>query len=149
MSEIERKFLLSKIPDGIQILTSVSISQCYILSEGDKIVRIRQIGDKFILGFKKGMGIERLEKEIEISESDFNYLKFIDFSSCVSKIRHNSQLGNYIAEIDEFTGRHKGLFIVEVEFPTLEEANKFVPPSWFGKEVTNEVEYTNVYLSRH
>ena len=43
----------------------------------------------------------------------------------------------------------KSLIIVEVEFSSIEEANSFVPPDWFGEDVTNSILYHNSYLSTH
>ena len=37
--------------------------------------------------------------------------------------------------------------MVEVEFESIEQANTFTPPDWFGKEVTNDHRYHNSYLS--
>lgn len=45
------------------------------------------------------------------------------------------------AELDIFSGHYKGLMLVEVEFETEEQANAFVPPEWFGKDVTFSGEY--------
>jgi len=36
----------------------------------------------------------------------------------------------------------------EVEFDSVEEANAFTPPAWFGKEVTEDGSFTNAALSR-
>ena len=43
----------------------------------------------------------------------------------------------------------KGLVIVEVEFDSIEEANAFTSPDWFGEDVTNSGKYHNSYLSQH
>jgi CYTH domain-containing protein len=40
------------------------------------------------------------------------------------------------------------LKVVEVEFRTNAEAESFVPPSWFGREVTGEPAYKNKSLYR-
>ena len=37
--------------------------------------------------------------------------------------------------------------LVEVEFETEEQANAFVPPEWFGKDVTFSGEYQNSQLA--
>ena len=42
----------------------------------------------------------------------------------------------------------EGLLIVEVEFNSKELANSFVPPIWFGKEVTMDLKYKNETLSK-
>ena len=51
------------------------------------------------------------------------------------------------AELDIFSGHYKGLMLVEVEFETEEQANAFVPPEWFGKDVTFSGEYQNSRLA--
>ena len=50
-------------------------------------------------------------------------------------------------ELDIFSGVYEGLILAEVEFPTEEEALAFVPPSWFGREVTYSGEYQNSVLA--
>ena len=53
------------------------------------------------------------------------------------------------AELDIFEEDLKGLVIVEVEFDSVEEANAFSAPDWFGEDVTNSGKYHNSYLSQH
>ena len=52
-------------------------------------------------------------------------------------------------ELDVFQGYYEGLILAEVEFPSLEEAQKFVPPAWFGRDVTLSGEYQNSRLSQN
>ena len=51
-------------------------------------------------------------------------------------------------EIDIFHGKFEGLILAEVEFPTIEEAESFQPPEYFGKDVTFSTEYHNSTLSQ-
>ena len=51
-------------------------------------------------------------------------------------------------ELDVFSGAYQGLILAEVEFPTLEEANQFIPPDWFSQDVTMTGEYQNSRLSQ-
>ena len=37
--------------------------------------------------------------------------------------------------------------LVEVEFNSLEEAEAFIPPAWFGEEVTGNKQYSNAQLA--
>ena len=48
------------------------------------------------------------------------------------------------AELDIYPS---DLVIVEVEFASLEEAEAFTPPSWFGEEVTGNKQYSNAQLA--
>ena len=50
-------------------------------------------------------------------------------------------------ELDVFSGVYSGLVLAEVEFPTVEEAEAFVPPEWFTEDVTMSGEYQNSRLS--
>jgi CYTH domain-containing protein len=52
------------------------------------------------------------------------------------------------AELDVFEGSLAPLVVVEVEFDTVEAANAFCPPDWFGEDVTSSGKYHNSTLSR-
>ena len=54
----------------------------------------------------------------------------------------------HTAELDIFEGKFAGMLLIEVEFNSIEDANSFVPPKWFGKDVTNDGHYHNSYLSK-
>ena len=53
----------------------------------------------------------------------------------------------YTIELDIFLGEYEGLKLAEVEFPSEEAALAFVPPEWFGREVTFTGEYQNSRLA--
>ena len=42
----------------------------------------------------------------------------------------------------------EGLFFIEVEFLSEEDAQNFVPPDWFGANVSEDERYTNSFLSK-
>ena len=50
-------------------------------------------------------------------------------------------------ELDIYCGDLTGLITAEVEFDTLEQQVNFVPPSWFGEDVTENERYKNRNLS--
>jgi len=37
----------------------------------------------------------------------------------------------------------------EVEFSSVAQAEAFVPPAWFGKEITEDIRYKNTHLSKY
>ena len=55
---------------------------------------------------------------------------------------------SHTIELDIFEGDLAPLQLAEVEFATEEEANSFVPPAWFGEDVTFSTKYHNSTLSR-
>ena len=42
---------------------------------------------------------------------------------------------------------HEGLHLVEVEFPDTNAADTFLPPAWFGVDVSSDPRYRNSYLA--
>ncbi len=53
--------------------------------------------------------------------------------------------GDLTWEVDQFLGRHEGLWIAEIELN--KEDEKFEFPNWLGKEVTGDFQYSNQYLA--
>ncbi len=51
-------------------------------------------------------------------------------------------------ELDIFHGSLEGTTLAEVEFSSVEEANSFVPPEWFGEDVTYDSRYHNSEMSK-
>ena len=67
----------------------------------------------------------------------------------ISKKRYLIPLNDHLTiELDQFYKPMNDLLLAEVEFPSLEEANTFVPPEWFGEDVTFDTAYHNSTMSR-
>jgi CYTH domain-containing protein len=142
--EIERKFLIDKsIP--WELGQQKLIKQGYILLEEDKHLRIRVVDNKGILGLKYLGEQVRDEYEYEIPLIDgLEILNKCELK--VEKIRNTvSPIDNsYVVDIDTYPN---GLIVAEVEFKSVEDANKFVPIDWFGEEITGNREYSNITLA--
>jgi CYTH domain-containing protein len=66
----------------------------------------------------------------------------------LAKTRYYYPFSNgLIAEIDIFKGKLKGLVFVEVEFPDKKLMDSFIPPDWFGKNITQESWAANTFLA--
>ena len=52
-----------------------------------------------------------------------------------------------ISELDIYHLYLDGLLTVEVEFPDMAECMSFVPPKWFGKDISDDKRYKNTALS--
>ena len=92
----------------------------------------------------------REEYNLPLTEEAFYHLLPKADGIIIEKTRYLIPIDdNLTAELDIFEGAHKSLIIVEVEFSSIEEANSFVPPDWFGEDVTNSILYHNSYLSTH
>lgn len=144
--EIERKFLVASLPTPLSQYSSCSMVQGYL--SFDPLVRIRKQGGEYYLT-KKGKGhLIRTEEEHAISQQEYEELSAKVVSHLIYKTRYRIPLpGGLLAELDVYEERLSGLTVVEVEFPSLEVAEGFVPPPWFGDDVTFDKRYKNNHLS--
>ena len=148
MKEIERKFLVSgPVPGG---LAFEPIRQGYITAASDSAeVRLRQKGETCFLTVKSEGGLVRDEYEIAIGKPEFGILWPLTEGRRVEKIRHRGALaGGLEFELDIFQGHLAPLMLVEVEFPSEAAARAFVPPDWFGDDVTEDRRYRNSALAQ-
>ncbi len=66
----------------------------------------------------------------------------------VRKVRHYVPIAAELrAEIDVYAGALDGLRTAEIEFDSLAEADRFVPPPWLGAELTGDERYANQSLA--
>ena len=145
--EIERKFLVDSLP-CLRDYPSKKIVQAYI--SVDPVIRIRQINNKHFLTVKSQGHIMREEFDMPITEKQFISLKTKVEGYAIEKIRYFIPLENNLtAELDIYEGTLSGLCTVEVEFPSLENANHFIPPTWFGIDVSTDYRYKNNHLAHH
>ena len=85
----------------------------------------------------------REEIEAELTKEAYEHLREKIDGHAITKRRYLIPFEPYTIELDVFEGHKKGLIMAEVEFPSVEEANSFVPPEWFGEDVTNDKNYHN------
>jgi adenylate cyclase len=146
--EIERKFLLKRLPEELKRSRRYVIAQGYLATEpAGRQVRLRKKGKTASLTFKMGRGAAREEREIKLSPKQFAALWPATAGRRLRKLRCEIPWRNLLIEIDIYRGRHSGLVVAEVEFPDRAMCRKFKPLSWFGREVTGEKRYSNVRLA--
>jgi len=145
--EIERKFLVSSLPPGG--FEFDDIVQTYVFSgtQGEEF-RVRRKAALCYLTIKTDGTIAREEVELEITEADFNRLKAVASGGTVEKRRTKISYGGVVIELDVFGGKLRGLMLAEVEFADEAVAARFRPPSWFGREVTDDARYKNKNLAK-
>src|SRR6266700_3182069 len=146
--EIERKFLLKRLPEKLNRSRRYIIAQGYLATEpAGRQVRLRKKGKTASLTFKVGRGAHREEREIKLSPKQFAALWPATAGRRLRKVRYDIPWKNLLIEIDVYRGKHDGLVVAEVEFPNLAMCRKFKPTSWFGREVTGEKRYSSVRLA--
>jgi len=146
--EIERKFLIRKMPDSLTSYPRKEISQGYLVSLDDGTqVRLRKSDEQHTLTFKRGTGNVREEREVELTAKQFNALWPATDGKRLVKTRYEIPLDERIVEIDVYHERHEGLVVAEVEFDDAEAARNFQPPDWLGDDVTGDPRYSNQLLA--
>jgi CYTH domain-containing protein len=144
--EIEKKFLIKRLPNNLGSYPHTQIKQGYISTS--PVIRIRQLGDNFILTIKgKGL-LEREEYELNITKNQFQKLSEKVEGTVIDKTRYYIPYEKYTIELDLFHDHYQDLQVAEVEFETLDDAHAFSPPEWFGEDVTHDVNYQNSTLSQ-
>jgi CYTH domain-containing protein len=145
--EIERRFLLGHVPDEVLASPSVLIEQGYI-SGHPVTIRLRNIeGEGGFLTVKRGTLPDREEREVQLTPEQFKVLWPITEGWRLEKRRYRFAMDEHVVEVDVFSGRHSGLVIAEVEFRSHSAATLFTPPPWFGREITEEKNFSNAKLS--
>jgi CYTH domain-containing protein len=146
--EIERKFLLKRLPENLKRSRRCLIAQGYLATEpGGRHVRLRKKGKTASLTFKVGRGAHREEREIKLSAKQFTALWPATVGRRLYKLRYEMPWKNLLIEIDIYRRKHRGLVVAEVEFPNRTACRKFKAPAWFGREVTGNKRYSNVRLA--
>jgi CYTH domain-containing protein/CHAD domain-containing protein len=147
--EIERKFLLRKVPALAGSRRSVDIAQGYLAIDDGTEVRVRRAGQDRFVTVKSGRGEIREEIEIAIGEEQFAALWPLTDARRLRKRRLAVTLERGLkVELDVFRGALDGLLIAEVEFSSETASREFEPPAWFGEEITGDHRYSGQSLAR-
>lgn len=143
--EIERKFLLKELPFSLSEFPFHLIEQAYLCTA--PVVRIRKEDDTYYLTYKNGGGISHEEYNLPLSPEAYAHLLAKHDGKIITKKRYLIPYGKFTVELDVFSGHYEGLSFAEVEFESLSEAYEFVPPDWFGEDVTKDRKYHNSHMA--
>lgn len=145
--EIERKYLIKALPENLDNYPYKEIEQGYLST--NPVVRIRRSNDKYILTYKGSGMMVREEYNLPLTKESFEHMKPKTDGIFIEKRRYLIPYNEELTiELDIFDGELAPLVLAEVEFDSEEEANTFIPPEWFGEDVTFSTEYHNSTLSQ-
>ncbi|MCR5323582.1 MAG: CYTH domain-containing protein [Lachnospiraceae bacterium] len=152
--EIEKKYLIRHLPEGLEECKKLEIEQGYLNRK--PTLRIRKCNDEYIFTYKsvskdlkKTDILVNEEIEFPLDERSYKNLKKKVDDHIIKKTRYVIPLeGGLKAELDVFHGRLEGLFFVEVEFPDVDAADAFIKPEWFGEDVSADKRYRNGHLAK-
>lgn len=147
--EIERKFLVKTPPKDMASYPCHKIEQGYLST--DPVVRVRKEDETYYLTYKSRGLLAREEYNLPLTAASYAHLLSKADGNVLTKTRYLLPVpdrSDLTAEVDVFEGRFAGLILVEVEFASIEDAESFIPPDWFGEDVTHTGEYQNSRLSK-
>ncbi|MCI8307821.1 MAG: CYTH domain-containing protein [Lachnospiraceae bacterium] len=143
--EIERKYLVSQLPDNLNSHEQSELEQGYLSTS--PVVRVRRKDDDYILTYKSAGLMIRKEVELPLDKNSYEHLIAKSDGIIISKTRYIIPDGPHNIELDVFHGRLEGFVMAEVEFKSKEAADSYQPPHWFAKEVTDNPSFHNSRMS--
>jgi len=145
--EVERKFMLVHPPEDALLQSADSheeILQGYLVTQPGEM-RLRLRDGRAFLTVKGDGGLVRSEWETEIPLWVFEHLWPLTEGRRISKIRY--AVGQL--EVDQYRESLEGLWVLECEFRSQEDAAAFSLPEWAADavEVTSDKFYKNKELA--
>lgn len=135
MQTITRKFLAKQPPN----LTGVTLQRehrFYLYRKSGVVVRVQSCGETFELE-------KKVNKTMHVRESEKIILTKDEFETIQKFIKEEIQRDSYIISerpkilIRTYHGVFEGLVRVEVSFSSAEEAQRYTPLDWMGKEISD------------
>lgn len=147
--EIERKWRVAEIPENLSEYECINMIQGYL--NVHPTVRIRRENDEYYLTYKgiSDNDISHSEYNLPITDEAFEHMLPKCDGRVIRKKRYRIPLKDtgLCAELDIFDEPFAPLTIVEVEFPSEEAAKVFIPPHWFGEDVTHDIRFRNAAMA--
>lgn len=145
--EIERKFLIQTIPFELAEFGRHEIEQAYLCT--DPVVRVRKSDEEYYMTYKGKGHIAREEYNLPLNATAYAHLLEKADGNIITKTRYLiPEKDDLTIELDVFHGVFDGLVIAEVEFESMEQAENYQPPEWFGKDVSKDTNYHNATMSK-
>jgi adenylate cyclase len=140
--EIERKYLLKYIPEGLEDCEHKEILDIYIPKEHPhSAIRLRKNGNSYEITKKTVKSEDRTirhEETIILTKEEFDTLSKID-GKISHKIRYHYFHNGKMFEIDIFLGALRGLIMVDVEFKNIKSKDDILMPEFCIADITSEM----------
>ena len=160
--EIERKFMIKRLPENLEDYPLLHVEQGYL--SVSPVIRVRKENEDYYLTYKGSGMMARDEVNLSLNEEAYYHLREKADGKIISKKRYLIPLPHptfstangfpkppadyhLTIELDVFDPPFAPLIIAEVEFGSKEAAEAFIPPDWFGEDVTYRKEYHNSFMA--
>ncbi|MCM1220472.1 MAG: hypothetical protein NC548_38900 [Lachnospiraceae bacterium] len=144
--EIERKWIINRLPTGFDMVASGTVQQAYLSIDPEVRIRRSEIKGKPVAHFitiKSNGDLSRDEVNIKISKEQYDAILAMIGIEPIVKDFHKYSIGfDLMLECSHIdAGGPNELFYAEVEFPSEKSANEFKTLDIFDQEVTNDSSY--------
>lgn len=152
--ELERRFLVGRLPEGLARDRGWRISDRYIKNTRLRLRRMEPIHDGEII-FKLGQkhvpsppDFSRMTiTNIYLSPDEHAVLAELEALD-LHKLRHSIDHDDHVFSVDVFDAHLTGLVLAEVGFETSDEMDQtFDLPSWVIREVSEDIRFTGGALA--
>ncbi len=162
--EIEKKWRVKELPKDLENYEMIDMEQAYLNEH--PTVRIRRENDDYVLTYKgiSDNDISHSEYNLPLTKEAFEHMLPKHDGRIIKKKRYVIPLNDNVyadasddrdksggcrlkAELDIFDEPFAPLIVVEVEFPSMDAADSFIPPAWFGEEVTHDIRFKNAVMA--
>ncbi|MCR5108360.1 MAG: CYTH domain-containing protein [Lachnospiraceae bacterium] len=162
--EIEKKWRVKELPEDLDNYEMIEMEQAYLNEH--PTVRIRRENDDYVLTYKgiSDNDIAHSEYNLPLTKEAFEHMLPKHDGRIIRKKRYVIPLNDHAdtdissvsdkadgyclkAELDIFDEPFAPLIVVEVEFPSMDAADSFIPPVWFGEEVTHDIRFKNAVMA--
>lgn len=142
MIELEKTYLAKYLPESLKDCKHKEVHDIYFpASSVHPNLRVRKNGDKYEITKKVRINdndaSEQEEFTIKLTEEEFKALSKVE-GKVVRKIRYELDISGRTAEVDVFQDDLAGLVLVDFEFETVEDKDKFAMPEFCLADVTQE-----------
>ena len=147
--EIERRYLLTKLPDNLVentngwLITDRYISNTRLRLRGLKSISGNENIYKLTQKYRsENQNVyETTITNLYLTEAEYKCLEFLE-SRVIKKKRYSYEAQSHNFSIDVFEDHHKGLILAEIEFENKSELDEFALPLFALKDVTDDSFFT-------
>ena len=126
----------------------LAITRC-LVSAGAKVIALSRTDEKKGNEILKEFGGKAVFYQFDITDTDHaQELRELNEERKNMTDTEAKKAIEMVEGTDLFEGVFSGLTLAEVEFESIEEANAYIPPSWFTKDVTMDAAYHNSNMSK-
>lgn len=149
--ELEKTYLLQRLPDGIEKCQFEEIYDSFIPIDSDHpVIRLRHRGDRYEITKKvpaaNGDASQQTEDTIKLTKTEFDALNVVP-GLTFRKRRYYCTINGFAAEVDVYLDKLEGLALVDFEFQTETELNAFVMPGICLVDVTQDKTFAGGMLA--